>query len=90
MKRIRFESAHGQSHVDVAQLRLGSSVCAHDGCSVKGGWHDGDVKSLTDEDADLILTNPQFHEVPADEAEPAPAAPTQPSSQSESSYEDEE
>lgn len=57
MRRVQFVSLHGTSEVDVPDVRL--------------GFKNGDIKSVTDEQAAILLTNPNF--VAVDEAPSAPS-----------------
>jgi len=71
MKRVRFKSQHGQADVDVPAVGL--------------NFKHGETISVTDEQAEVLLTNPQF-KIAADEApvksEPAKSDPPKPATAS--------
>ena len=71
MKTVKFLDLHGQGHVETVDIATGSASCEHEYCNQRGGWHAGDEKPLSDEQAAIILTNPNFVEVES----PKPAAP---------------
>lgn len=59
MKAIKFTSQF-QDHVST-EVFVGSAPCEK--CSAKGGFHNGDIKQISDGDAAILLRNPQFSEV---------------------------
>jgi hypothetical protein len=82
VKTVKFLDLHGQGHVEVVDIAMGSAPCKHEHCDQRGGWHAGDEKPLSDDQAAIILSNPNFVEVeppkptsPATSAKSAPTAP---------------
>lgn len=51
MKKVQCVSIHGQTELSVVDL--GTAAL----------WHNGEIKNLTDEQARIALTNPNFIEV---------------------------
>lgn len=69
MKLIRFVSYY-QDHVE-CEVNVGAAVC--EVCGHRGGFHNGDEKLVTDDQAEILLKNSSFSVVQAAPIQPVPA-----------------